>query len=102
MSVKKKSISSNLKRIDKMKDENIDYSDIPELDDYFFTREAITLPKKKDSVTLRIDHEVLEFFKQQGKGYQTLMNAVLKAYSLSQQKTHSTSKIKKRRKPRIS
>lgn len=80
MSAKKKSISSDLKKLDKMKDKDIDYSDIPALDDSFFKKEMVTLPKKKESITLRIDHEVLEFFKHQGKGYQTLINAVLKAY----------------------
>lgn len=34
----------------------------------------------KASVTLRVDREVLEWFKRQGKGYQKRMNAVLKAY----------------------
>lgn len=64
-----------------MTDADIDYSDIPPLDDDFFTKATITLPQKKDSVTLRIDHDVLEFFKLKGKGYQTLINAVLKVYA---------------------
>ena len=34
----------------------------------------------KDSISLRIDHEVLEWFKAQGDGYQTRMNAVLRAF----------------------
>lgn len=86
MNVKRKSISSDLKRLDKMTDANIDYSDIPPLDKSFFKKEMIMLPKKKDSITLRIDHEVLEFFKHQGRGYQTLMNAVLKTYVHAKQK----------------
>jgi hypothetical protein len=36
MSVKKKSIMSDLKKVDAMKDEDIDYSDIPPLDESFF------------------------------------------------------------------
>jgi len=75
-----------LNRLDKMTDEDINYSDIPPLDDSFFTRETVTLPKKKDSVTLRIDHDVLEYFKHQGKGYQTLINAILKTYAHAKQK----------------
>ncbi len=64
-----------------MKDEDIDYSDIPELDDSFFERAVIvTLPQPKASVTLRVDHDVLTWFKKKGKGYQTHMNAVLKSY----------------------
>jgi uncharacterized protein (DUF4415 family) len=86
MNAKRKSTSSDLKRLDKMTDEDINYSDIPPLDDSFFTRETVTLPKKKDSVTLRIDHDVLEYFKHQGKGYQTLINAILKTYAHAKQK----------------
>jgi uncharacterized protein (DUF4415 family) len=87
MNVKKESILSDLKRLDNMTDANIDYSDIPPLDDNFFTKAIITLPRKKDSVTLRLDHDVLEFFKHQGKGYQTLINAILKTYVLAKQKS---------------
>lgn len=71
---------SDLKKIDKLKDEEIDYSDIAALDDSFFTKEIVELPKPKDVVTIRVDHDVLEWFKHQGKGYQTRINAVLKSY----------------------
>ena len=86
MNAKRKSITSDLKKLDKMRDKDIDYSDIPELDDSFFKKEMIKLPQKKDSITLRIDHDVLEFFKHQGRGYQTLINAVLKTYASAKQK----------------
>lgn len=66
-----------------MTDRDIDYSDAPALDDSFFDRVSVELPVKKDSITLRIDHKVLEFFKSQGRGYQTKINAVLKAYAES-------------------
>lgn len=86
MNVKNKSISSDLKRLDKMTDADIDYSDIPSLDESFFTKATVTLPQKKDSITLRIDHDILEYLKHQGKGYQTLINAILKVYVRSKQK----------------
>jgi uncharacterized protein (DUF4415 family) len=86
MNAKRKSISSDLKRLDKMIDADIDYSDIPPLDESFFKKEIVALPQKKDSITLRVDHDVLEFFKQQGRGYQTLINAVLKTYAYARQK----------------
>lgn len=50
MNANKKSIKSDLARIDKMKDTDIDYSDSPELDDSFFARQTIDLPKKKDVI----------------------------------------------------
>lgn len=86
MSEKRKSISSDLKRVDKIKEQDINYNDIPALDDSFFMKEMIVLPHKKDSITLRIDHEVLQYFKEQGRGYQTLINAILKTYVQSRQK----------------
>jgi uncharacterized protein (DUF4415 family) len=63
-----------------MSDSDIDVSDIPKLDKRFFERAQVRLPKKKRSVSLRLDPDVLEWFKHQGRGYQTRINAVLKAY----------------------
>ena len=40
----------------------------------------VGLPAPKKQLTLRLDAEVVQWFKTQGKGYQTLMNAVLKGY----------------------
>lgn len=50
MNVKKKSIMSDLKRIDNLKDGGIDFSDSPELDDSFFTREVKFIVKKSDPI----------------------------------------------------
>ena len=59
----------------------IDYSDIPELSDAWFqqAKRASQLPEKKQ-VSLRIDEDILDFFKRQGSRYQTKMHAVLRAY----------------------
>jgi len=43
------------------------------------------LPPRKDAVKLRIDHDVLEWFRGAGKGYQTRMNNVLRAFVQSRQ-----------------
>ncbi len=76
----KKKYHSDLQRLRKMKDEEIDYSDIPELDEAFFEKAVIVLPQPKASVSIRLDQEVLDWFKSQGKGYQTRINALLRAY----------------------
>jgi uncharacterized protein (DUF4415 family) len=76
----KKKYHSDLQRLRQMKDEEIDYSDIPELDADFFERAVIVLPKPKASISIRLDQEVLDWFKAQGKGYQTRINALLRAY----------------------
>lgn len=67
-------------RVTKMKDDVIDYSDIPPLRDDFFKEAQIRWPEKKKQVTLRIDPDVIDFFKTQGKGYQSMINAVLRKY----------------------
>jgi uncharacterized protein (DUF4415 family) len=52
----------------------------PPLDeDWFRTAELVT-PPGKQAVSLRVDRDVLDWFKRQGKGYQSRMNAVLRAY----------------------
>jgi uncharacterized protein (DUF4415 family) len=67
-------------RLSKMKDAEIDTSDIPRLDKDFFARAEIQLPKNKKMVSIRLDEEVLDWFKQQGRGYQTKINEILKMY----------------------
>jgi uncharacterized protein (DUF4415 family) len=61
-------------------DEKIDTSDVPELDEDFFREAEIRLPPGKQLVSIRLDRDVLDWFKRQGKGYQTKINAVLRAY----------------------
>lgn len=80
MNVNRKSIKSDLARLDTLRDEDIDYSDIPALDDSFFARALIEWPAQKKTITLRLDADVLDWLKGQGKGYQTRVNAILRAY----------------------
>jgi uncharacterized protein (DUF4415 family) len=67
------------KRIDAMRDEDIDVSDSPELGHEFFAN-AIIWPGPKKQITLRIDPDVLTFFRKHGRGYQSTINAVLRKY----------------------
>ena len=66
------------------KDSDIDYSDIPELTDAFFRDAKVMQPQPKQQLTVRFDTDVVEWFRKDGKGYQSRMNAVLKAYVESQ------------------
>lgn len=52
----------------------------PELPDNFWDNAELVMPKTKQAVSLRVDPEVLAFFKAQGKGHLTRMHAVLKSY----------------------
>ena len=75
----KRQSRTDWKRIDAMRDEDIDYSDIPKASSDFFAN-AILWPGPKKQITLRIDPDVLKFFRKLGRGYQTTINAVLRKY----------------------
>ena len=75
----KRRSKTDWKRIDALRDEDIDFSEIPELGPDFFAR-AIIWPGPKKQITLRIDPDVLTFFRKQGRGYQTVINAILRKY----------------------
>lgn len=79
--MKKKSatIKSDLKRLDAMTDADIDYSDIPPTDEKFWANAEVFIGGKQ-AISLRVDPDVLLFYKEQGKGYQTAMNRVLRQY----------------------
>ena len=71
------------KQIKSVGDKAIDFSDISELNEDFFRNAVLEIPKKKKAISLRIDSDVLEWFKKQGENYQTRMNAILKAFMKS-------------------
>jgi uncharacterized protein (DUF4415 family) len=77
--VNRKSIKSNLARIDRMTDAEIDYSDIPPLGKSFFTKARMPWPPAKKQLSIRLDADVLDWLKSQGRGYQTRINRILRA-----------------------
>jgi uncharacterized protein (DUF4415 family) len=72
------------KRVDALKDHKIDFSDIPEVTPEMFARAMVRRGLKpvarKRQLTIRVDSDVLEWYKRQGPGYQTRINSVLRAY----------------------
>lgn len=56
-----------------------DFEGEPEFEVDWSTAEVVT-PEPKKLISLRLDADVVEFFRSQGKGYQTRMNAVLRSY----------------------
>ena len=76
----KKRSKTDWGRVDSLSDTDIDYSDIPKLKKDFFKSAALVLPRKKAAVTIRLDQQVLDWFKSKGPGYQTRINALLQAY----------------------
>lgn len=68
-----------LREIQSIRDQDIDYSGIPEIDDSFWQRAERHMPQPKQSVNVRLDADVLDWLKSKGKGYQTRLNATLRA-----------------------
>jgi uncharacterized protein (DUF4415 family) len=53
-------------------------------EEWFRTAQLVTPTAEKKRITIRLDEDVVEFFKSQGEGYQTRVNQVLRAYVLAQ------------------
>lgn len=69
-----------------MTDHGIDYSDIPPTEAKFLEKAQVVLPPVKTHLSLRLDEDAVEWFKRQGAGYQTKINAALRSYA----QAHST------------
>ena len=75
---------TDYKRLAAMTDEDIDFSETPEVPPEMFARGIVRRGLKpvirKKQLTLRMDSDVIEWFKKQGQGYQTKINSLLRAY----------------------
>ena len=71
-------------RLDALQDEDIDLADVPEITPEMFAkavvRRGLKPPPSKQQITIRLDEDVLKWFRAQGQGYQTRINALLRAY----------------------
>ena len=71
-------------KLDNLTDGEIDFSDVEEITPELFAqavvRHGLKPVPKKEQVTLRVDSDVLRWFRAQGKGYQTKINDLLRAY----------------------
>ena len=54
--------------------------DWEELNDIDWSEAVLVIPPKKKAISIRVDEDVLDFFKRGGEGYQRRMNAVLRSY----------------------
>ena len=71
-------LAKEIEDLRKMKDQDIDLSDIPERVDWSKAVVGKFYRPVKESLTIRIDADVLAWYKAQGKGYQTRINATLR------------------------
>jgi uncharacterized protein (DUF4415 family) len=82
---RKMRIRSDLDKLRRLTDEEIDASiandpDWEEFKDIDWSKAVLIIPPKKKAISIRIDEDVLDYFKKQGAGYQLRMNAVLRSY----------------------
>lgn len=74
---------AELAALDALPDDQIDTSDIPEVLDWSEARRGLFYRPVKQQITLRLDADVVGWFKAQaagGRGYQTAINRALREY----------------------
>ena len=95
---------TNLARIDAMTEAELeqaiaddpDWADIPE--NWYEQAEAV-MPKPKVPVSIRLDADVIEYFRSTGRGWQTRVNAILRAYKAAKHlSATSNGQVRTRRK----
>ena len=75
------------KRVDTLTDAEIDKASAadpdaaPTLDSDWFAEAELVLPERKQAISLRVDADVLQWYKAQGPGYLSRMNAILRQYA---------------------
>lgn len=87
MTNKTRDISADLERINAMSDDDIDYSDIPAVTDFSGFKRGVFYRPEKQTVTIRLDADVVAWFKGAEPKYQTAVNRVLREYMLAHAKT---------------
>lgn len=80
-------ISAELAAIDAMREEDIDLSDAPEITDFSGFKRGMFYRPEKQTVTIRLDADVVAWFKGAEPKYQTAVNRVLREYMLAHAKT---------------
>ena len=67
-------------QIARVKDEDIDFGDVPEPDETFRREAELVKPDLVEQITIRVKRSVLDHFTAAGEGYQTRINRVLESY----------------------
>jgi uncharacterized protein (DUF4415 family) len=80
-SIKKNSQSrTNLAKLQREDTKSINYEDSPATTKAFWKDADVFMPQHKVHISLRLDESIVNYFKENGGGYQSRINAVLKAY----------------------
>src|SRR4029077_14368929 len=71
-------------RVDKLSDDDIARAVAADPDaapiDIDWSNAVLVIPARKKAISIRVDEDVLDYFKSQGDGYQRRINAVLRSY----------------------
>lgn len=81
--LEKQKSETDWERLRNLTDEEIEASianDPDWSDEWHWSDAVLVIPPKKQAISIRVDEDVLDFFKQEGAGYQRRMNAVLRSY----------------------
>lgn len=91
-------LMEQLRILENMPDEAIDFSDIPECSDWSQAKRGMFYRPIKQQLTLRLDSDLVAWFKQQSqsdeRGYQTLINSALRDFVNTKSKRRSRAKPK--------
>ncbi len=84
-------IRSDLDKLRRLTDAEIEASiandpDWEEFKDIDWSKAVLVLPPKKKAISIRVDEDVLDYFKKEGAGYQRRINAVLRSYMQQKRK----------------
>ncbi len=78
-SIKQKS-KTKWDELNNMSDEDIDFSEIPELNEDWFKKAKLRLPTTVSSISIKFDSDILDWLKSHGKQHQTQINTILRNY----------------------
>lgn len=76
-----------INNLSNLSDDDIDTSDIPEVTDWSNAEMGKFYRPRKKQITLRLDADMLEWFRKHGDKYQTRINQILRKYMEEHQKT---------------
>jgi uncharacterized protein (DUF4415 family) len=78
-----------VRELEALRDEDIDLSDTPQTPDWSNAVQGKYYRPIKKPYSLRLDEDIVAWFKSRGSGYQTRINAALREYVISQTKTRA-------------
>ena len=83
---------AEIARLRNKPDADIDYSDIAKTDAAFWAKANVLVPAAKSMISIRVDRDVLDWYRRHARRHQTLMNAVLGKYKEAREREETSRK----------